>query len=42
MTALGWLQILLYCAIIVAITPVLGAYMTRVFSGERKIGRAHV
>jgi potassium-transporting ATPase potassium-binding subunit len=35
MTAIGWVQILLYCAIIVAITPVLGAYMTRVFSGER-------
>src|SRR6516165_6418590 len=35
MTPLGWIQILLYCAIIVAITPVLGAYMTRVFSGER-------
>jgi potassium-transporting ATPase potassium-binding subunit len=35
MTAIGWLQILLYCAIIVAITPVLGAYMTRVFNGER-------
>jgi potassium-transporting ATPase potassium-binding subunit len=35
MTALGWTQILLYCAIIVAITPMLGAYMTRVFSGER-------
>jgi K+-transporting ATPase ATPase A chain len=34
MTALGWFQILLYCAIILAITPVLGAYMTRVFSGE--------
>ena len=35
MTVIGWIQILLYCAIIVAITPVLGAYMTRVFSGER-------
>jgi K+-transporting ATPase ATPase A chain len=35
MTAIGWMQIILYCAIIVAITPVLGAYMTRVFSGER-------
>jgi len=35
MTLIGWVQILLYCAIIVAITPVLGAYMTRVFSGER-------
>jgi K+-transporting ATPase ATPase A chain len=29
------MQIILYCAIIVAITPVLGAYMTRVFNGER-------
>src|SRR5271157_861496 len=35
MTVIGWIQILLYCAIIVAITPLLGAYMTRVFSGER-------
>jgi potassium-transporting ATPase potassium-binding subunit len=35
MTAIGWVQILLYCAIIAAITPVLGAYMTRVFTGER-------
>jgi K+-transporting ATPase ATPase A chain len=35
MTVIGWVQILLYCAIIVAITPVLGAYMTRVFAGER-------
>src|SRR6185437_9676349 len=35
MTAIGWGQILLYCVIIVAITPVLGAYMTRVFNGER-------
>src|ERR1700751_6174384 len=35
MTVIGWIQILLYCAIIVAITPVLGAYMTRVFTGER-------
>jgi len=34
MTAIGWVQILLYCAIIVAIVPVLGAYMTRVFNGE--------
>jgi K+-transporting ATPase ATPase A chain len=34
MTALGWIQILLFCAIIVAITPVLGAYMTRIFNGE--------
>src|SRR6201984_862131 len=35
MTVIGWIQILLYCAIIVAITPGLGAYMTRVFTGER-------
>ena len=35
MTIIGWIQILLYCAIIVAITPVLGGYMTRVFNGER-------
>jgi potassium-transporting ATPase potassium-binding subunit len=35
MTIVGWIQILLYCAIIIAITPVLGGYMTRVFSGER-------
>jgi K+-transporting ATPase ATPase A chain len=35
MTVIGWVQILLYCAILVAITPVLGAYMTRVFNGER-------
>jgi potassium-transporting ATPase potassium-binding subunit len=35
MTVIGWVQILLYCAILVAITPALGAYMTRVFNGER-------
>ena len=37
MTAIGWIQILLYCAIIVALTPVLGGYMTRVFNGERNV-----
>ena len=35
MTFIGWMQIVLYCAIIVAITPVLGGYMTRVFNGQR-------
>ena len=35
MTVIGWLQILLYCAIIVALVKPLGAYMTRVFNGER-------
>jgi K+-transporting ATPase ATPase A chain len=35
MTLIGWLQILLYCAIIIALVKPLGGYMTRVFSGER-------
>ncbi|MEW6454798.1 MAG: potassium-transporting ATPase subunit KdpA [Pseudomonadota bacterium] len=35
MTLVGWLQIVLFCAIIIALTPLLGAYMTRVFNGER-------
>jgi potassium-transporting ATPase potassium-binding subunit len=35
MTAIGWAQIVIYCLIIIAITPLLGAYMTRVFNGER-------
>src|SRR6202011_2698785 len=34
MTIIGWIQILLYCGIVVALTPALGAYMTRVFNGE--------
>jgi K+-transporting ATPase ATPase A chain len=37
MTAIGWGQIILYCAIVVALTPVLGGYMTRVFNGERTL-----
>src|SRR5882762_10225693 len=35
MTAIGWIQILLFCAIIVALVKPLGGYMTRVFNGER-------
>ncbi|WP_027529310.1 potassium-transporting ATPase subunit KdpA [Bradyrhizobium sp. WSM3983] len=35
MTVTGWLQIILYCAIIVALTKPLGWYMTRVFNGEK-------
>src|SRR5260370_27074640 len=35
MTIIGWIQILLYCAIIIALVPLLGAYVTRVFNGER-------
>src|SRR5215204_3841257 len=35
MTLIGWMQILLYCAIVVALAKPLGGYMTRVFNGER-------
>jgi K+-transporting ATPase ATPase A chain len=34
MTAIGWLQIILYCAIVVALVKPLGWYMTQVFNGE--------
>ncbi len=35
MTLNGWLQILLYCGIVLALVKPLGGYMTRVFTGER-------
>jgi potassium-transporting ATPase potassium-binding subunit len=35
MTAIGWIQIFLFCAIIVALVKPLGWYMTRVFDGGR-------
>ena len=35
MTLAGWAQIIVFCAIIVALAKPLGAYMTRVFEGER-------
>jgi K+-transporting ATPase ATPase A chain len=35
MTVIGWIQIILYCAILVALVKPLGWYMTRVFNGER-------
>lgn len=35
MTLIGWAQIFAFCLIIVALTPVIGGYMTRVFAGER-------
>src|SRR5271167_4762497 len=35
MTAIGWIQIVLFCAIVVALVKPLGWYMTRVFNGER-------
>ncbi|WP_022723528.1 potassium-transporting ATPase subunit KdpA [Rhodopseudomonas sp. B29] len=34
MTLIGWTQIILFCAIVIALTPVLGLYMTRVFEGK--------
>ncbi|RYE45308.1 MAG: potassium-transporting ATPase subunit KdpA [Hyphomicrobiales bacterium] len=34
MTLLGWIQILVFCGIIVLLVKPLGAYMTRVFNGE--------
>ncbi|HEV7284330.1 MAG TPA: potassium-transporting ATPase subunit KdpA, partial [Kaistia sp.] len=37
MTVNGWLQILLFCGIILALVKPLGGYMTRVFNGERTI-----
>jgi K+-transporting ATPase ATPase A chain len=37
MTLIGWLQILLYCAVILALVKPLGGYMTRVFNGQRTL-----
>src|SRR5690349_4594472 len=37
MTLNGWLQILVFCGILIALVKPLGAYMTRVFSGERTL-----
>jgi K+-transporting ATPase A subunit len=34
MTVIGWIQILLFCAIVIALVTPLGGYMTRVFGGE--------
>jgi K+-transporting ATPase ATPase A chain len=35
MTVNGWLQIALFCAIVIALVKPLGWYMTRVLEGER-------
>ncbi len=35
MTFIGWIQILLFCVIVIALVKPLGGYMTRVFNGER-------
>jgi K+-transporting ATPase ATPase A chain len=35
MTLMGWVQIVVFFAIIVAITPLLGGYMARVYTGQQ-------
>jgi K+-transporting ATPase ATPase A chain len=35
MTVNGWLQVALYCALLILITIPLGSYMTKVFAGQR-------
>src|ERR1700749_4538756 len=35
MTFNGWIQIAIFCAIIIAVAKPLGGYMTRVFAGGR-------
>ena len=35
MTVAGWLQIVVFVAVLTALTPLLGGYMARVFRGER-------
>ncbi|HEY1868527.1 MAG TPA: potassium-transporting ATPase subunit KdpA, partial [Candidatus Cybelea sp.] len=35
MTAIGWLQAIIFFLVILALTKPLGAYMARVFEGER-------
>lgn len=37
MTVNGWLQVALFCAIVIALVKPLGRYMTRVMAGERTI-----
>jgi K+-transporting ATPase ATPase A chain len=37
MTLNGWIQIALYCALLILMTKPIGAYMTRVFNGERTL-----
>jgi K+-transporting ATPase ATPase A chain len=37
MTANGWIQIILFSAVIIALTKPLGGYMTAVFTGEKTI-----
>ncbi len=37
MTLNGWIQILIFCGIVILLIKPLGAYMTRVFGGERTL-----
>ena len=37
MTINGWLQIALYCALLVLMTRPIGGFMARVFAGERTL-----
>ena len=37
MTIMGWVQILIFFALVLLVTKPLGGYMTRVFSGERTL-----
>ncbi len=37
MTINGWLQIAIYCVLLMLLTRPIGAYMTRVFNGERTL-----
>ena len=31
----GWIQIIVFCAVLIAIVPLLGGHMARVFTNER-------
>jgi len=37
MTANGWIQIAIFCAVVIAVTRPLGGYMTRIFNGDRTL-----
>jgi K+-transporting ATPase ATPase A chain len=37
MTLIGWMQILVFCTLVVALAKPLGGYITRVFNGERNL-----
>ena len=37
MTVQGWVQIAVYVVVLTALTPLIGAYMTRVYRGERVV-----